>query len=80
MGLLAFGNLAVTDGWITGMNAQAVMGTLVGFLVTASFLSGAIVTPIVGLIADQFSFDLSFRILAIANLFALPMLRFIKDP
>jgi MFS family permease len=80
MGLVAFGMLAVTDGWITSMNARAIMGTLLGVALTASFFSGAVVNPIIGFFADQYGFDFPFRILAIIPFFALPILKLIKDP
>lgn len=80
MGLVAFGMLAVTDGWITSMNARAIMGTLLGVALTASFFSGAVVNPIVGFFADQYGFDFPFRILAIIPFFALPILKLIKEP
>jgi len=79
MGLAAFGTLAVADGWITGMNLRSVMGTVIGSTSTASFLSGAVVAPAVGFLADQFGFDFSFRVLAIIALIALPILKIIKD-
>jgi len=79
MGLAAFGTLAVADGWITGMDLRAVMGTVVGSTSTASYLAGAAVAPAVGFLADQFGFDFSFRVLAIAALIALPILKIIKD-
>ena len=80
MGLVAFGMLAVTDGWITSMNARTIMGTLLGVALTASFFSGAVVNPIIGFFADQYGFDFPFRILAIIPFFALPILKFIKEP
>ena len=72
--------LSTLDGWITGMNARAIMGTLIGVTLTASYLSGAVVNPIVGLLADQYGFDLPFRILAMIPLLSLPILKFIKEP
>ncbi len=80
MGLVAFGTLAVTDGWITAMNARAIVGTLLGFSLTASFFSGAIANPIVGLLADQHGFEFPFRILALITLLTLPILKLIKEP
>ena len=79
MGLAAFGTLAVADGWVTGMNFRAVMGTVIGSITTASYLAGAVVAPAVGFLADQFGFDFSFRVLAITALIALPILKSIKD-
>ena len=79
MGLAAFGTLAVADGWVTGMNFRAVMGTVIGSISTASYLAGAVVAPAVGFLADQFGFDFSFRVLAITALIALPILKIIKD-
>lgn len=79
MGLAAFGSLAVADGWVTGMNLRAVMGTVIGSISTAGFLSGAVVAPAVGFLADQFGFDFSFRLLAITALIALLILKTIKD-
>jgi len=79
MGLAAFGTLAVSDGWLTGMNLGAIVGTIIGSVTTASFLAGAVVTPIVGFLADQFGFDFSFRVLAITGLLGLPILKIIKD-
>ena len=79
MGLAAFGSLAVADGWVTGMNLRVVMGTVIGSISTAGYLSGAVIAPAVGFLADQFDFDFSFRVLAIAALIALPILKIIKD-
>lgn len=79
MGLIAFGCLAVTDTWITEMNFPQIMGTLVGVAVSASFLIGAIITPIVGLLADQVGFDYAFRIIAILALTGIPILKIISD-
>jgi len=79
MGLAAFGALAVADGWVTGMNLRAVMGTVVGSVTTASYLAGAVVAPPVGFLADQFGFDFSFRLLAVTALIAIPILKTIKD-
>jgi len=79
MGLAAFGSLAVADGWVTGMNFRAVMGTIIGSISTAGFLSAAVVAPTVGFLADQFGFDFSFRVLATTALIALPILKIIRD-
>ncbi len=80
MGLAVYGSLAVMDGWITAMNARAIVGTLLGFTLTASFLSGAVANPIVGFLADQHGFDIPFRMLALVGLLALPTLKLIKEP
>ncbi|WP_455369727.1 MFS transporter [[Eubacterium] cellulosolvens] len=79
MGLIAFGCLAVTDTWITEMNFPQIMGTLVGVAVSASFLIGAIITPIVGFLADQVGFDYAFRIIAILTLTGIPILKIVTD-
>ena len=79
MGLIAFGCLAVTDTWITEMNFPQIMGTLVGIAVSASFLIGAIITPVVGYLADQFGFDYAFRIIAMLTLIGIPILKIISD-
>lgn len=79
MGLAAFGSLAVGDGWVTGMKFRAVMGTIIGSISTAGFLSGAVVAPAVGFLADQFGFEFSFRVLAVTALIALPILKIIQD-
>ncbi|MGQ9543865.1 MAG: MFS transporter [Candidatus Bathyarchaeia archaeon] len=78
MGLVVFGCLTVTDTWITEISEQSVMGTLVGVAMTASFLSGAIVNPIVGYLADNVSFDFAFQLLSLTNLLGLPILKFAK--
>jgi len=46
--------------------------------VTASFFIGAIITPMIGFLADQISFDFAFRILSVATLLGLPILRSVK--
>jgi MFS family permease len=79
MGLIAFGCLAVTDTWITEMNFPQIMGTLVGIAVSASFFIGAIITPIVGFLADNVGFDYAFRIIAILTLVGIPVLKIISD-
>ena len=78
MGLLAYGCLAVTDTWVTEMSVASIIGTAVGVVVTASFFIGAIITPMVGFLADQISFDFAFRILSVATLLGLPILRYVK--
>jgi MFS family permease len=79
MGLIAFGCLAVTDTWITEMNYPQIMGTLVGIAVSASFFIGAIITPIVGFLADNVGFDYAFRIMAMLTLVGIPVLKIISD-
>jgi MFS family permease len=76
MGLVVFGCLAVTDTWVTEISDRSVLGTLVGVAMTASFLSGAIVNPIVGYLADNVSFDFAFQLLSILNLLGIPILKF----
>ncbi|MEM2106266.1 MAG: MFS transporter [Candidatus Bathyarchaeia archaeon] len=76
MGLVVFGCLAVTDTWVTEISDRSVMGTLVGVAMTASFLSGAIVNPVVGYLADNLSFDFAFQLLSMINLLGIPILRF----
>lgn len=78
MGLIVFGCLAVTDTWVTETNVASIMGTVVGVYVSASFFSGAVVTPIVGFLADQIGFDFAFRILSVPTLLGLPILRIIR--
>jgi hypothetical protein len=62
------------------MNAKAIMGTLLGVNLTASFLSGAAVNPIVGYLADQYGFDYPFRLIAFVPLLAIPILKYFKEP
>ncbi len=78
MGLVAFGTIAVIDTFLTEMEARHIIGTLVGVVLTATFLSKALFSPIIGFLADQFGFDFSFRIILIFNLIALPTLVTIK--
>jgi len=78
MGLIIFGCLTVTDVWIPEINVPAIMGTVVGVALSASFFAGAIVTPTIGYLADQVGFDYAFRLLSVVVLFGLPMLKIIK--
>ncbi len=78
MGLVAFGAIAVSDTFVTEMKARDIIGTLVGVVLTANFLSKALASPIIGFFADQFGFDFSFRIILLVNLLALPILAIIK--
>jgi len=78
MGLIAFGCLTLTDAWIPEMCVPSILGTVIGVLLSASFFSGAIVTPTIGYVADQVGFDYAFRILSVITLLGLPMLKIVK--
>jgi len=73
-GCLAYGSIAVTDATVTSMDWGRALGTVFGFYITASFLSSAIVPPVMGYLVDTVSFEFAFGVIAIPTLLAVPLI------
>jgi len=77
-GFAASGLLAVGDTLLADITPQDQMNVVFGMNATISFTSALVVSPLLGIIADQYSFDVGFILLSALMPLSIPILLKIK--
>ena len=77
-GFSSFGLLAITDAFLADLVPQEHRGTIFGLNFTLSFVTAAIIPPILGGVIDLQGFNTGFIALSITVLFSIPILTQIR--
>jgi FSR family fosmidomycin resistance protein-like MFS transporter len=77
-GFAASGLLAVGDTLLADITPQDQMTVIFGINATVSFTSALVISPLLGIIADQYSFDVGFILLSVLMPLSIPLLLKIK--
>jgi MFS family permease len=73
-GFAASGLLAVGDTLLADITPQDQMNVVFGINATISFTSALVISPLLGIIADQYSFNAGFTILSLLMPLSIPLL------
>jgi MFS family permease len=73
-GFAASGLLAVGDTLLADITPQDQMNVVFGLNATISFTSALVISPLLGIIADQYSFNVGFTILSLLMPLSIPLL------
>lgn len=75
-GFAIFGLLATTDAYLSDITPEEFLRTIIGVNLSASFIVGAVISPLLGNMIDIYGFTLSFAMLSITSLISiLPLTR-----
>jgi MFS family permease len=77
-GFASFGSLTITDAFLTEITPKANMETIFGLHYTVSFLTSAIIPPILGNIIDLYGFNVGIAVLSAVIPFSIPIFLQIK--
>ena len=78
-GFSIFGLLATTDAYLSDITPEESLRTMIGVNVSASFIVGAIISPLLGNMIDIYGFILSFALLSITTLISILSLTRIRN-
>jgi len=78
-GFASFGLLAITDAFLADITPKEHMATVFGLNFTVSFITSAIIPPILGGIFDLYGFGVGFMTLSAIMPFSIPILLQIKS-
>jgi len=78
-GFASFGSLTITDAFLTEITPKANMETIFGLHYTASFLTSAIIPPILGTIIDLYGFNAGIVVLSAVIPFSIPIFLQVKN-
>jgi FSR family fosmidomycin resistance protein-like MFS transporter len=77
-GFAASGLLAVGDTLLADITPQDQMNVVFGINATISFTSALVISPVLGIIADRYSFDVGFILLSVLMPLSIPLLLKLK--
>jgi len=78
-GFASFGLLAITDAFLADITPKEHMATVFGLNFTVSFITSAIIPPILGGIIDRYGFGVGFMTLSAIMPFSIPILLQIRS-
>ncbi|MDQ1280236.1 MAG: transporter, family, fosmidomycin resistance protein [Thermoproteota archaeon] len=78
-GFASFGLLAITDAFMADIAPKEHMATFFGIQFTASFAVGAVIGPVLGIVADLYNYNLGFTAVSIIIPFSIILLTRVQN-